>query len=115
MIRRMNDAADFFGPRDTIVSPSDRRLQRGNNRRIGLLAITATQIGFPADVPINTLANFRAFRFQPKEQNVIHQAIAFGSRIGLEASPLMLQSWEEGWNKPLNQWQKDLGGQTPRA
>ena len=75
----------------------------------GVLAITATQIGFPAYVLLNILANFRAFRFQPKEQEVISQAIAFGSRIGLEASPLVLQRWEEGWDKPLSQWREELG------
>jgi len=75
----------------------------------GVLAITATQIDFPAYVLLNILANFRAFRFQPKKQEMISQAIAFGSRIGLEASPLVLQRWEEGWDKPLSQWREDLG------
>ena len=107
--RRLNDAADFFGPRDTSVSPCDRRLQHGNNWRIGLLAVTATQIGFPADFLLNILAHFRALRFQPKKQEMISQTVAFGSRIGLEASALVLQRWEEGWDKPLNQWREDLG------
>ena len=98
MIRRLNYDADFFRPRDTstealwltqrIASTHDlHHVVAGFNTEAagesGVLAITATQIGFPAYVLLNILANFRAFRFQPKEQEVISQAIAFGSRIGL--------------------------------
>ena len=127
MIRRLNYDADFFRPRDTstealwltqrIASTHDlHHVIAGFNTEAagesGVLAITATQIGFPAYVLLNILANFRAFRFQPKEQEVISQAIAFGSRIGLEASPLVLQRWEEGWDKPLSQWREELGVNT---
>ena len=123
-IRRLNYDADFFRPRDTstealwltqrIASTHDlHHVIAGFNTEAagesGVLAITATQIGFPAYVLLNILANFRAFRFQPKEQEVISQAMAFGSRIGLEASPLVLQRWEEGWDKPLSQWREELG------
>ncbi len=75
----------------------------------GVLAITATQIGFPSDVLLNTLAGFRAFRFQPEEFELISRGIAVGSRIGLESNPLVLQRWEEGWEKPLHQWRQELG------
>ena len=75
----------------------------------GVLAITATQIGFPAYVLINTLASFRAFRFAPANLAGVSLAIAFGSRIGLEAQPLVLQRWEEAWDKPLYEWRQELG------
>ena len=75
----------------------------------GVLSITATQIGFPAYVLLNTLAGFRAFRFQPQDLEMISRAIAVGSRIGLEATPLVLQRWEEGWEKTLDQWRTELG------
>ena len=74
-----------------------------------MLAITATQIGFPAFVLLNALAHFRAFRFQPRELEMLSRGIAVGNRIGLEAEPLVLQRWEDGWEKPLKQWRKELG------
>lgn len=124
MIRRLNYDADFFRPRDTstealwltqrIASTHDlHHVIGGFNTQTagesGVLAITATQIGFPAYVLLNTLAGFRAFRFQPSELEAISRGIAVGSRIGLEAKPLVLQRWEEGWDKPLSQWRQDLG------
>ncbi|KZR85137.1 Coenzyme Q (ubiquinone) biosynthesis protein Coq4 [Synechococcus sp. MIT S9509] len=124
MIRRLNYDADFFRPRDTssealwltqrIASTHDlHHVIGGFNTETagesGVLSITATQIGFPAYVLLNTLAGFRAFRFQPNEFEKISRAIAVGSRIGLEATPLVLQRWEEGWDKPLDQWRQELG------
>jgi ubiquinone biosynthesis protein Coq4 len=77
-----------------------------------VLAITATQIGFPAYVLLNLLAGFKAFRFQPTEQEAISRAIAHDQRIGLQAKPLVLQRWEEGWEKgwekPLSEWREEL-------
>ena len=124
MIRRLNYDADFFRPRDTstealwltqrIASTHDlHHVIGGFNTETagesGVLSITATQIGFPAYVLLNTLAGFRAFRFQPDEFEKISRAIAVGSRIGLEATPLVLQRWEEGWDKPLHLWREELG------
>ena len=124
MIRRLNDDADFFRPRDTstealwltqrIASTHDlHHVIGGFNTQAagesGVLAITATQIGFPAFVLLNTLAGFRAFRFQPGELEMISRGIAVGSKLGLEAKPLVLQRWEEGWEKPLQQWREELG------
>ncbi len=124
MIRRLNYDADFFRPRDTstealwltqrIASTHDlHHVISGFNTETagesGVLSITATQIGFPAYVLLNTLAGFRAFRFQPDEFEKISRAIAVGSRIGLEATPLVLQRWEEGWEKSLHQWRNELG------
>ena len=124
MIRRLNYDADFFRPRDTstealwltqrIASTHDlHHVVAGFNTEpageSGVLAITATQIGFPAFVLLNTLAGFRAFRFQPGELEMISRGIAVGSKIGLEAKPLVLQRWEEGWEKPLQQWREELG------
>jgi len=124
MIRRLNYDADFFRARDTstealwltqrIASTHDlHHVIGGFNTETagesGVLSITATQIGFPAYVLLNTLAGFRAFRFQPDEFEKISRAIAVGSRIGLEATPLVLQRWEEGWEKPLHLWREEIG------
>ena len=78
-----------------------------------MLAITATQIGFPAYVLLNLLATFKAVRLQPNDLEAISSGIAHGNRIGLEAAPLVTQKWEEGWEKPLSQWRQELGVKVP--
>ena len=124
MIRTLNYDPDFFRPRDTssealwltqrIATTHDiHHVIGGFNTQApgesGVLAITATQIGFPAYVLLNLLATFKAVRFQPAELEAINQAIAHGNRIGLSAAPLVTQKWEEGWEKPLSQWRQELG------
>ncbi|WP_115119777.1 Coq4 family protein [Synechococcus sp. UW105] len=124
MIRRMNYDPEFFRPRDTssealwltqrIATTHDiHHVIAGFNTEpageSGVLAITATQIGFPAYVLLNLLASFKSVRFQPAELEAISCGIAHGNRIGLEAAPLVVQKWEEGWDKPLNEWRQELG------
>jgi len=130
MIRRLNYDADFFRPRDTstealwltqrIATTHDlHHVVAGFSTEpageSGVLAITATQIGFPAFVLLNLLAGFRSFRLQPKELELISRAIAHGNRIGLQAAPLVAQKWEEGWEKPVSQWRSELGVQVAEA
>ena len=124
MIRTLNYDPDFFRPRDTssealwltqriAITHDIHHVIGGFNTQApgesGVLAITATQIGFPAYVLLNLLATFKAVRFQPAELEAISQAIAHGNRIGLSAAPLVTQKWEEGWEKPLSQWRQELG------
>lgn len=35
-------------------------------------------------------------------------AIAQGFQMGKTTKPLFAQKWEEGWEKPLTQWQMEL-------
>ncbi len=37
------------------------------------------------------------------------QQICLGWEMGLKAKPLLAQKWEENWEKPLHQWQTELG------
>ncbi len=130
MIRRMNYDPEFFRPRDTssealwltqrIATTHDiHHVIAGFNTEpageSGVLAITATQIGFPAYVLLNLLASFKSIRFQPAELEAISCGIAHGNRIGLEAAPLVVQKWEEGWDKPLNEWRQELGVRIPES
>ena len=130
MIRRMNYDPEFFRPRDTssealwltqrIATTHDiHHVIAGFNTdpagESGVLAITATQIGFPAYVLLNLLASFKSVRFQPAELEAISCGIAHGNRIGLEAAPLVVQKWEEGWDKPLNEWRQELGVRIPES
>lgn len=128
MIRTMQYDPDFFRPRDTstdalwltqrIATTHDiHHVIAGFNTQpageSGVLAITATQIGFPAYVLLNLLATFKAVRIKPSELEAISNGIAHGNRIALEAAPLVTQRWEEGWEKPLAQWRQDLGIKVP--
>ena len=97
MIRKLNYDPDFFRPRDTSTDA------------LWLTQRIATQIGFPAYVLLNLLASFKAVRLKPKELEAISHGIAHGNRIGLQATPLVTQKWEEGWDKPLDQWRQELG------
>ena len=97
MIRKLNYDRDFFRPRDTSTDA------------LWLTERIATQIGFPAYVLLNLLASFKAVRLKPKELEAISYGIAHGNRIGLQATPLVTQKWEEGWDKPLDQWRQELG------
>jgi len=124
MIRKLNYDPDFFRPRDTstdalwltqrIATTHDiHHVIGGFNTQpageSGVLAITATQIGFPAYVLLNLLASFKAVRLKPTGLEAISHGIAHGNRIGLQATPLVTQKWEEGWEKPLHQWRQELG------
>ena len=75
----------------------------------GVLAITAVQIGFPAFVVLNTAASFGSFRFQPERYALVSHAIARGMAIGLASAPFCVQRWEEGWERPLAEWRRELG------
>ncbi|WP_216902679.1 Coq4 family protein [Synechococcus sp. CCY 9618] len=75
----------------------------------GVLAITAVQIGFPAFVVLNTAAGFGSFRFQPERHALMSQAIARGMAMGLACAPFCVQRWEQGWERPLADWRRDLG------
>ena len=73
------------------------------------LAITALQIGFPAFVVLNTAASFASFRFQNERHAAVSEAIARGGAIGLQCAPFCAQRWEEGWDRPLADWRRELG------
>ena len=128
MISNLHYDPDFFRPRDTstdalwltqrIATTHDiHHVIAGFNTQpageSGVLAITATQIGFPAYVLLNLLATFKAVRLKPNDLEAISSGIAHGNRIGLEAAPLVTQKWEEGWEKPLSQWRQELGVKVP--
>lgn len=75
----------------------------------GVLAITAVQIGFPAFVVLNAAASFASFRLQNQRFALISEAIARGGAIGLASAPFCVQRWEEGWDRPLADWRRELG------
>ena len=79
----------------------------------GVLAITATQIGFPAYVMLNNAAQVSRFRLKSENFALLNRAIAHGTTIGFTAKPLWLARWEEGWEWPVAQWREQLGITSP--
>ena len=45
---------------------------------------------------------------QPEYLDGLLEKIAIGYRMGKIAKPLLAQKWEEHWDKPLEEWRKDL-------
>ena len=39
----------------------------------------------------------------------VGQAAAYGLELGRVCAPLLAQRWEEGWDRPLSNWQEQLG------
>ena len=79
----------------------------------GVLAITAMQIGFPAYVSLTNAAAISRFRLQPNAFGEMSQAISHGISLGFGAKTLAAMRWEEGWDKPLEQWRQVLGITAP--
>lgn len=79
----------------------------------GVLSITAFQIGFPAYVLLTTAGQLGTFRLQAELFPLLSQAVAQGGAIARRAPCLAAVRWEEGWDKPLQQWRQELGIRDP--
>ena len=75
----------------------------------GVLAITASQIGFPAYVCLNHAASLSCFRLRSEAFGELSRAISHGMSIALAAKPLVGVCWEEGWERPISDWRAELG------
>lgn len=75
----------------------------------GVLAITAAQIGFPAYVLLTSASQLANFRLKLEEFEGISRAAAHGSAMTRQAQCLAIARWEEGWEKPIQQWRQELG------
>ncbi len=79
----------------------------------GVLAITATQIGFPAYVVLVAASGLSRFRFHPQDSAAMARAIAHGTSIGFSAACFAAVRWEEGWDLPVQEWRQRLGIHQP--
>ncbi|MFZ0406875.1 MAG: Coq4 family protein [Cyanobium sp.] len=124
LIRQFNYDAEFFRPRP--VDSEERWLTQriatthdihhvvsgfgtAVEGETGVLAITATQIGFPAYVTLNHAAQLSTYRFQLPRYPALSRAISHGVTIGFTASALCTARWEEGWELPVQEWRQRLG------
>lgn len=75
---------------------------------LGVLSIQAVQIGYPMCVMLQVASIGLALKRQPEKLSYVTQQAARGMGMALEIKPLIAQRWEEGWDKPLQQWRKEL-------
>jgi ubiquinone biosynthesis protein Coq4 len=79
----------------------------------GVLAITATQIGFPAYVSLNHAAQISSFRLDVGRFTALSASISHGVAMGWSAQAFCTARWEEGWELPLQEWRERLGVKHP--
>lgn len=79
----------------------------------GVLAITTTQIGFPAYVSLNHAAQISSFRLDVSRFTALSASISHGVAMGWSAAPFCIARWEEGWELPLEVWRDRLGVKNP--
>ncbi|MEL7079006.1 MAG: Coq4 family protein [Cyanobacteria bacterium J06648_1] len=80
---------------------------------MGVLSIQAVQIGYPMCVTMQVASFGLALKRQPERLSYITQQAARGMAMALEMPPLIAQRWEDGWDKPLQQWREELNITNP--
>ena len=75
---------------------------------LGVLSIQAVQIGYPMCVMMQVASFGLALKCQPEKLSHITQQAARGMAMALEMQPLIAQCWEDGWDKPMQQWRTEL-------
>jgi len=75
---------------------------------IGLQAFHLGQFPYPLGAMLTAQALQSITLFDAEQLPALVQAIHTGLRMGQQARPLFAQRWEEGWEKPLQQWRQEL-------
>jgi ubiquinone biosynthesis protein Coq4 len=75
---------------------------------IGLQAFHLAQFPYPLGTMLVANTLISATLTAPETLPELLEAIAVGFRMGKIAKPLFGGKWEEGWEKPLSQWQREL-------
>jgi ubiquinone biosynthesis protein COQ4 len=81
---------------------------------IGLQAFHLPQFPYPLAIALLSSSMMSTLLFSPKELPMLLESIQKGWAMGQLARPLFAQKWEEAWEKPLAQWQTELGIQPLR-
>jgi ubiquinone biosynthesis protein COQ4 len=75
---------------------------------IGLQAFHLPQFPYPLAVSLLSSSLMSSLLFAPQELPNLLSAIHAGWEMGKRAKSFFAQKWEEGWEKPLEEWRKDL-------
>lgn len=76
---------------------------------IGLQAFHLPQLPYPLATMLIANSLMASTFFEPAELPQLLNAIAQGWEMGKAAKCLFAQKWEQSWDKPLSQWQAELG------
>jgi ubiquinone biosynthesis protein Coq4 len=92
---------------------------------LGVIAITVAQTAYPGFLMIDLLSMLLSFLLpvpstsdsgvHPLEVETVFDIISLGIKMGREIKPLFPIKWEEGFEKPLDQWREELGIQAIKA
>lgn len=80
---------------------------------LGVLSIQTVQIGYPMCVTMQVSSLGLAFKRQPEMLSRVTDQTARGMAMGLEMKPVIAQRFEDGWDKPMQQWRKELNISNP--
>jgi ubiquinone biosynthesis protein COQ4 len=75
---------------------------------IGLQAFHLPQFPYPLAVSLLSSSLMSSLLFSPQELPNLLSVIHRGWEMGKMAKSFFAQKWEEGWEKPLQEWRKDL-------
>lgn len=75
---------------------------------IGLQAFHLPQFPYPLATLLIATSLISTTLKEPETLPKLLEAIAQGFQMGNTAKSLFAQKWEEGWEKPLSQWQTEL-------
>ncbi len=75
---------------------------------IGLQAFHLSQFPYPLATMLVAISLISSTLKEPETLPPLLEAIAQGFQMGKAAKALFAQKWEEGWEKPLIQWQTEL-------
>jgi ubiquinone biosynthesis protein COQ4 len=81
---------------------------------IGLQAFYLAQFAYPVGTMLVGNGLMAMTLREPEHLPQLIEAIAQGLEMGKTAKSLFAQRWEEGWEKPLKQWQAELSLQPIR-
>ena len=79
--------------------------------RIGELALKAFELAQtrrPLAAVITTGGVIRFLMKDPEHLTNVLAGISIGYRLGNTAKPFLAQKWEEGWERPLEDWRREL-------
>ncbi len=75
---------------------------------ISLKAFELAQTRRPMAAVITTGGVMRYLIHDPDELGRVLEGISYGYRLGLNAKPMLAQTWEEGWDRPLADWRAEV-------
>ncbi len=81
---------------------------------LGVISVTVAQIGYPAFILTSLLGSLLTYVTDAKRQGIDNQLeynfdmVSAGIQMARQAKPLFPVKWEEGLDRPLDEWRSEL-------